>query len=286
MRRLLGSFDLATISGSRTRFRAALGYAMLPCAKIQSAALEVDRRFGESTLVCAGVNHVLDGNQTTLAFCAVRRVGPVNVAFEGRYCFPNRNFTLALRVGFGFGRNPLSGRPFLGPQGLTSGGAVALRTFADDNANGRLDEGEAPLRRVAFFAGTEEQRSDSDGRAFLGHLGDGNRASIRVDADSMPDIALAPARPGVEIVPHPGRIHVSDFAAVTLSDIEGTVAARSRSESDEFYLLERQPAGEYRLELDPQQAAALKTQLVDPLTHTFGGKSSVLRKSIYVKSTK
>ena len=30
MRRLLGSFDLATISGSRTRFRAALGYAMLP----------------------------------------------------------------------------------------------------------------------------------------------------------------------------------------------------------------------------------------------------------------
>ena len=286
MRRLLGSFDLATISGSRTRFRAALGYAMLPCAEIQSAALEVDRRFGESPLVCAGVNHVLDGNQTTLALSAVRRVSPVNVAFEGSYGFPNRNVTLALRVGFGFGRNPLSGRPFLGPQGLTSGGAVALRTFADDNANGRLDEGEAPLRGVAFFAGTEEQRSDSDGRAFLGHLGDGNRASIRVDADSMPDIALAPARPGVEIVPRPGRIRVSDFAAVTLSDIEGTVAARSRSESDEFYLLERQPAGEYRLELDPQEAATLTTQLVDPLTHTLGCKNSVLRKSIYVKSTK
>ena len=114
---------------------------------------------------------------------------------------PIATFTLALRVGFGFGRNPLSGRPFLGPQGLTSGGAVALRTFADDNANGRLDEGEAPLRGGAFFAGTEEQRSDSDGRAFLGHLGDGNRASIRVDADSMPDIALAPARPGVEDEP-------------------------------------------------------------------------------------
>ena len=310
-RRLLGSFDLATISGSRTRFRAALGYAMLPRAEIQSAAFEVDRRFGESTLVRAGVNHVLDGHQTTLALSAVRRVGPVNVAFDGSYGFPTRNFTLALRVGFGFGRNPLSGRAFLGRQGLTSGGAVALRAFADDNANGRLDEGEAPLKGVTFLAGTEEQRSDSDGRAFLGHLGDGNRASIRVDADSMPDIALAPARPGVEIVPRPGRIHVSDFAVVTLSDIEGTayfrgetgnravsrlqlrllradgtVAARTRSESDGFYLFERLPAGEYRLELDPQQAATLKIQLAEPMTYTLGGKSSVLRKSIYVKSTK
>lgn len=307
--RLLGSFDLATVSGSRTRYRASLGYGLLPAARLQSAALEADRRFGESTLVRAGITHTFAEHQTTLGLSAVRRTGPVNLAFDGNYGFPNRNFSLALRMGFSFGRNPLNGRGFIARPGLTSGGAAALRAFADGNANGRLDPGEEPVPGVTFLSGTEENRTDSAGRAFIASLGDGNRASIRVDADSMPDIALAPARPGIEIVPRPGRIHVSDFAIVTLSDIEGTayfrsesgtravsrlqlrllradgaVAARARSESDGFYLFERLPAGEYTLELDTQQAAALKIRLEAPVVLTIGGKSSVVRRPIYVKS--
>ena len=308
--RLLGTFDLATLTGSRTRYRASLGYGLAPHAELQSATLEADRRFGESTMVRAAVTHTLTDHQTTLGLSAVRRIGPVNLAFDGSYGFPTRNFSLALRVGFSFGRNPLDGRMFMARPGLTSGGVVALRAFADANSNGRLDPGEAPVPDVTFLSGTEESHSDKAGRALIGNLGDGNRASIRVDADSMPDIAIAPARPGIEIVPRPGRIHVSDFAIVTLSDIEGTayfraesgtravsrlqlrllradgtIAARTRSESDGFFLFERLPAGEYRLELDPQQAATLKIRLEAPVVLTLGGKASVLRQSITVKST-
>ena len=307
--RLLGTFDLATLTGSRTRFRASLGYGLAPKAELQSATIEADRRFGASTMVRAGVTHTLADHQTSLGLSAVRRIGPVNLAFDGSYGFPTRNFSLALRLGFSFGRNPLDGRLFMARPGLTSGGAVAVRAFADANGNGRFDPGEAPVPDVTFLSGTEESRSNAAGRTLIGNLGDGNRASIRVDADSMPDIALAPARPGVEIVPRPGRIHVSDFAIVTLSDIEGTayfraesgtravsrlqlrllradgtVASRTRSESDGFFLFERLPAGEYRLELDPQQAATLKIRLEAPVVLTLGGKASVLRKSIYVKS--
>jgi len=307
--RLLGTFDLATLSGSRTRYRASLGYALAPSAKLQSATLEADRRFGESTLVRAGITHTLADHQTTLGLSAVRRIGPVNLAFDGTYGFPTRNFSLALRMGFSFGRNPLTGHMFVARPGLTGGGAIALRAFADANANGRFDPGEAPVAGVTFLSGTEESHSDANGRALVGSLGDGNRASIRVDADSMPDIALAPARPGIEIVPRPGRIHVSEFAIVTLSDIEGTayfraesgtravsrlqlrllrtdgtVAARTRSESDGFFLFERLPGGDYHLELDPQQAAALKIRLEAPVALTLGNKNTVLRQSIYVKS--
>ncbi|MFM9934571.1 MAG: hypothetical protein ACKVOL_00065 [Novosphingobium sp.] len=308
-RRILGTFDLATLSGSRTRYRASLGYSLLPRAELQSATIEADRRFGENTLVRAGVTHTLTDHQTTLGLSAVRRIGPVNIAFDGSYGFPTRNFSLALRLGFSFGRNPLSGRTFLARPGLTSGGAVALRAFADSNANGRRDAGETPIEGVTFLSGTEESRSDAAGRAFIGNLGDGNRASIRVDTDSMPDIALAPSRPGVEVVPRPGRIHVSDFAIVTLSDVEGTayfraesgtravsrlqlrllradgtVAARARSESDGFFLFERLPAGQYMLDLDPQQAATLKIRLEAPVSISIGGKSTVVRQSITVKS--
>lgn len=307
--RLLGTFDLATLSGSRTRYRASLGYGLAPAINLHSVTLEADRRFGESTLVRGGVTHTIADHQTTLGLSAIRRIGPVNVAFDGSYGFPARNFSLALRAGFSFGRNPLSGRAFIARPGLTSGGAMAVGAFADANANGVRDPGEGPVAGVTFLSGTDENRTDVLGRAFITGLGDGARASVRVDSDSMPDIALAPARQGIEVVPRPGRIHTSDFAIVTLSDIEGTayfraesgtravsrlqlrllrpdgtLAARARSESDGFFLFERLRAGEYRLELDPQQAASLKIRLEGPVTLALGSKSSVLRQSIYVKS--
>ena len=307
--RLLGTFDLATLSGSKMRYRAGVGYALMPTVKLQTVTLEADRRFGENMLVRGGVTHTLTDNQTTLGLSAIRRVGPVNVAFDGAYGFPRRNFSVALRVGFSFGRNPLSGHVFLARPGLTSSGAAAVTAFADANANGVRDPGEDPVAGVTFLSGTHESRTDAQGRALIPGLGDGARASVRVDSDSMPDIALAPARPGIEIVPRPGRIHTSDFPIVTLSDIEGTayfrsesgtravsrlqlrllradgsLAARARSESDGFFLFERLPAGEYRLELEPQQAAALKIRLEGPVTLKLGGKSSVLRQSITVKS--
>lgn len=307
--RLLGTFDLATLSGSRTRYRASLGYGLAPTLNLQSVTLEADRRIGESTLVRGGVTHTLTDHQTTLGLSAIRRIGPINVAVDGSYGFPHRNYSLALRVGFSFGRNPLSGRAFIARPGLSSGGAMAVTAFADANANGVRDPGEGPVAGVTFLSGTDENRTDANGRAFIRGLGDGARASVRVDSDSMPDIALAPARPGIEVVPRPGRIHTSDFAIVTLSDIEGTayfrsesgtravsrlqlrllradgsLAAHARSESDGFFLFERLPAGEYHLELDSQQAASLKIRLEGPIKLTLGGKSSVLRQSIYVTS--
>ncbi|GEO01320.1 hypothetical protein NSE01_31520 [Novosphingobium sediminis] len=307
--RLLGNFDLATLSGSKMRYRAGLGYALTPTVKLQTVTLEADRRFGENTLLRGGVTHTLTDNQTTLSLSAIRRIGPVNVALDSSYGFPRRNYAVALRIGFSFGRNPLSGHGFLARPGLTSGGAAALTAFADTNGNGVRDADEAPVAGVTFLSGTHESQTDAQGHAFIPALGDGARASIRVDSDSMPDIALAPSRPGIELVPRPGRIHTSNFAIVTLSDIEGTayfragtgtravsrlqlrllrsdgsLAARARSESDGFFLFERLPAGQYRLELDPQQAASLKIKLEGPVTLTLGGKSSVLRQSIYVKS--
>jgi hypothetical protein len=114
-------------------------------------------------------------------------------------------------------------------------------------------------------------------------------------------------RPGIEVVPRPGRIHVSDFAIVSLSDVEGTayfrssakdravsrlrlrmlrpdgtIAAQARTESDGFYLFERLPAGDYRLELDPEQARALKIRIEAPIALKVSGKSRVLSQPVYV----
>jgi len=305
--RLTGSFDLATLAGSRTRFRASFDYGIVPGPKLIAATFAADRSFGPRTELRAAVSHTLADHETTLGLSAIRRLNAASLAFDGSYSVPSGHYSFTMRLGFSFGRNPLTGRMFLARPGLAAGGAAALRAFADDNGNGRFDPGEAPVPDVTFLSGTEETKTDAAGRALIAGLGDGTRASVRVDADSLPDITLAAARPGIELVPRPGRIHVSDFAIVSLSDVEGTayfrastgdravsrlrlrmlrpdgtIAASARTESDGFFLFERLPAGDYRLELDPDQAATLKIRIDAPIALKVSGKSRVLRQPVYV----
>ena len=308
--RLTGSFDLATLAGSRTRYRASFDYGILPGPKLIAATIAADRSFGPRTELRAAVSHTFADHETRLGFSAIRRLSAASLAFDGSYGVPSGTYSFTMRLGFSFGRNPLTGRMFLARPGLAAGGAAALRAFADDNGNGRFDPGETPVEGVTFLSSNEESKTDRDGRALIAGLGDGTRASIRVDADSLPDISLAAARPGIELVPRPGRIHVSDFAIVSLSDVEGTayfraskqdravsrlrlrvlradgtIAATTRTESDGFYLFERLPAGDYRIELDPDQAATLKIRLEAPIALKVSGKSQVFRQQIYVLTT-
>ncbi|WP_295530472.1 hypothetical protein [Novosphingobium sp. Chol11] len=301
--RLTGSFDLATLGGSRTRLRASFDYGIIPGPKLIAATIAADRSFGPRTELRAAVSHTLADHETTLGFSAIHRLRAASLAFDGSYGARSGHYSLTMRLGVSFGRNPLTGRMFLARPGL----AAALRAFADDNGNGHFDPGEPPVPDVTFLSGTEETKTDAAGRALIAGLGDGTRASVRVDADSLPDITLAAARPGIELVPRPGRVHVSDFAIVSLSDVEGTayfrsgsadravsrlrlrmvrpdgtIAASARTESDGFYLFERLAAGDYRLELDPEQAATLKIRIEAPIALKVSGKSRVLRQPVYV----
>ena len=78
------------------------------------------------------------------------------------------------------------------------------------------------LSDVDFRIGSGHSKTDASGVAFIGRLGDGNRANLTADRESLPDIALAPVNEGIEVVPRAGRVHVTDYAVQELSDIEGT----------------------------------------------------------------
>lgn len=302
-RQLLASFDLATLSGSRWQVRAGLGTRVLPRPAFASAAVEVNRRIGEETLVAASASHAFDNRQTQLGLSAVRRLARMTVGLDASVGFPDRRYAAMLRLGFSIGRNPLDGRLFLARPGLASSGAVMVDAFRDSNGNGRRDAGEPALPGAAFTAGAEVVQSNRRGQAFLGQLGSGMRTSVQVDVDSLPDIALAPLTRGVEVVPRPGRIHVSHFAIQALSEIEGTarfasagvgrrrevsglavqlvdargaVVAQVRSEADGFYLFEQVRPGTYVLRVDPDQVRryGLVAQDSAPITVTGDGRGA------------
>jgi hypothetical protein len=104
--------------------------------------------------------------------------------------------------------------------------------------------------------------------------------------NSLPDPYMFPARAGVEVVPRPGRTHRSVFPVVAVSEVEGhayfqggdanravsnvqlqlvdaksNVVASVRTEYDGYFFMERVAPGQYRIRIDPDQAAKLNIKL-------------------------
>ncbi|WP_298283086.1 carboxypeptidase-like regulatory domain-containing protein [Novosphingobium sp.] len=275
-----GSFDLSTLSSGRTRYRAAIDYRLTPGRKVTRAAAEIDRTFGPDTLFKASVGRLFETGETALGASAVHRLGPLALALDANMILPRKEHSVVLRVGFSFGRNPVSRGFFLAQPGLTAGGAVAVKAFADGNGNRVHDPDEALIEGVEIDTGAQVARTGPGGVALLGQLGNATRSFVRMNAETLPDIAMAPDRAGFAIKPRPGRIHVSQFAVDMLGEIEGTAAfgqdrrgvsglalvllnaegaqvARARTGAGGTFLFEQVRPGRYRLEIEANQAKRL-----------------------------
>ncbi|MCY1669497.1 hypothetical protein OVA07_00520 [Novosphingobium sp. SL115] len=302
---MLGSFDLSSLSGSRTRFRASLGYALAPQLRVTQGRVELDRTFGPRTLVKLSAGRTFDTRETTLGTSAVHRVGPFALALDSSITLPRKEHAVVARVGVSFGRNPVSQSWFLAQPGLAAGGAVAASAFVDANGNQQRDRDEALVDDVEFDTGTQVARSNRAGVALLGQLGNANRTFLRLNAESLPDLAMAPAAPGFEFVPRPGRIHVSQFAIDTLGEIEGIAVfgaeqrgvsglvltlvdasgrqvGRVRTSGGGTFLFEQVRPGTYRVLIDPGQAKrlALVAGVADAIV--LDGKQQVIRVTLPV----
>ncbi|WP_395327925.1 hypothetical protein WBP06_12090 [Novosphingobium sp. BL-8H] len=310
---VIGTFDLSTLNGSRTQVRAAASYTLVPDPRLEAVSLEVDRSLDDRTLVRASAAQTFHRRDTQLGLSAERRFRRFTLAFDGTYGLRNKVHSVALRLGFGFGRDPLTDRVYVAPPGQALSGAVALRAYEDRNGDGQYDTGDKVLPEVAFGSGIGTGETDGQGVVLLTGLPAGTRVSVQVDPTSLPDIALAPVTRGIEVVPRPGRIHRADFAVVAMSEIEGTayfeaaarsggkarsrgvsglqlrlidaagkVASSARTEADGFYLFEQVRPGRYTLAIDPDQAARLKIVLRDAVAVDVGPSGSTLSRDLFV----
>ena len=309
---LIGAFDLSSYSGRRTQFRAMLAYTMLPQLGISEAGVEVDRAIDDRTAIRGGVTYSITGHETTLTASTQHRFDRFTLSFDGSYGAPQRDYSFVLRMAFSFGRNPLTGKAFMARPGLSSSGAVVARAFHDVNGDGQFGPGDEPLAGVDFNTGSQHGTTDKQGETLIGAIGDGTRTNLRIDNATLPDIALAPASEGVELVPRAGRIQIANFAVVTLSDVEGTAyfvstdktaksdrrevsglilwlvdakgkqVAHSRTEGDGYFLFEQLRPGDYSLRIDPKQAAALHIHLDREIPLHLDAKGSSPRVTVRV----
>jgi hypothetical protein len=137
--------------------------------------------------------------------------------------------------------------------------------------------------------------------ALLTGLGDGRPAQVSMMTNSLPDPYMFPSRQGVEVVPRPGRTHRSLFPVVATSEVEGhaffqggdakrpvsnvqlqlvdakgDVIASVRTEYDGYFFMERVAPGQYRIRIDPEQAAKLNIKLVGGVPLTAGSDGGLI----------
>lgn len=279
---LSGMFDLARLSGSRLDLRGGLGYRILPDFKPISAAIQADYAIDDRSLFNASIGHSFENSETFMGLSATRQFDRFSLSLDSNYNLKSKAYSVALRLGFSLGRNPISRQPFIDRPGLATSGAVAIRAYHDKDGNDRFGPPDEPLEGLTFFSGTQSKVTDRAGLALIGDLPGGSRSRLQVDQDSIQDIALAPKERGFEVVPRPGRIHVKDFAVVDVSEVtgtavfdsgdgskpvsglrleligaDGTVAAETRSESDGYFFFEQVLPGTYAIRVQPDQAVRL-----------------------------
>jgi hypothetical protein len=304
---LFGSFDLTTLSHKRMNYRAEVDYSIAPDPRLVGGSIEADYALASRTTVKASLGYVMVNSAAHIGLSAVRNFDRFTLAFDGSYGFPDNTYSAGLRLGFSFGRNPLDDSLFVAQPGLAMNGAVAIRAYRDENGDGMFDGNDTVVPDLTFNTTNSGTTTNSRGIAFIGKMGDGNRASYQLDVDSLPDIDLAPISAGLEIVPRAGRIHVSEFGIIAMSEVEGTAyfsgegnqravsglvlrllnangdqVSRTRTEADGYFLFEQVQPGNYRIELDPGQAQSLKIAMDGDIDFAIGPKTEIRREVLKV----
>lgn len=261
------------------RLRGTTEWQIAPDARLRRAELSGYWSRGgdadwEAALGYEGVEQRVRGRLTHVRRLAgLALAGTVEAASDGSVA-AGLNLTFSLdrgRSGWRFSR-----------QSLAANGSVRAQVFRDENGNG-LRDGDEQVEAGAFVtAGLRpaERPTGKDGWTAVRGLDNYRAVAIGVDASSLSDPNLVPAKPAQLVVPRPGvaaevLIPLVGGGAIEgtllkdgggafegldleLVDAAGRVVATTRSDYDGYFLFERVAAGRYALRLSDGSAAAAK----------------------------
>lgn len=187
-----------------------------------------------------------------------------------------------LNLAFSLGRDPRGTQIRMSANKLASQGQVIAQVYRDRNGDGVRQPDEPVEKDVQIAAGrvAVETLTDSSGRVIVDTLTPFQPVLIGVDASSLPDPLVQPAGPGVVVTPRPGIAIAVDLPLraagevqgilvragggllegvdIELIDVEGHVAAVTRSEFDGYFLFEGVPYGRYTLRVAKISADAAR----------------------------
>ncbi|WP_293880857.1 collagen binding domain-containing protein [Sphingomonas sp.] len=278
---------LANARIGRVRVRGEARFRLAPESRFQSAALVGEWSAGGDLTHAndwrAEVGYDRDLHRARAGIGYVRRFDRVAVTFSGEGA-TDGSIAAGLNLAFSIGPDPRRhGGIRLTSDKLASHGSTMVRVYRDTNNNGRRDPGEPLEKNVQVSAGRipVDAVTDAEGQVIVDNLEPFQPVLIGIDGSSLPDPLVQPSTSGLVVTPRPGVTQAIELPLVSAGDVDGTlaragggtmegmdlelvdvegrVAATTRSDFDGFFLFEGVPYGQYHVRIARLSAAATRT---------------------------
>jgi hypothetical protein len=294
---LSGYFAGSTFRSYKWQFRSTLDFQMLPDLKASSLSITADRQISDKTSLRFGLGQPLDNfNGFNLTASSVFKTSYGDLAFTGDYNNANHSWQLGAQLNFGLDYNPALGRYDITRPGPGSGGSVLFFAFLDRNGNGVFDAGDEPVANVGVEGAETHALTGKDGRLFITGVGAGPTARLLVNLDKVENTSVLTPPTTIQFSPHAGSFTTILFPMRPTGEVmvkidlrrpdgnlvgvsavnvrlvgEKEKAFEAKTEYDGSASFQNLPAGIYRVELEPEQAARLRMSLVKAVTVNIKG---------------
>lgn len=266
--------------------RGQANYSLAPSWELTALALSAERRLPLGYIVNAAVTRTLDTAETRYGLGLNKKLGQYGLGINGAYS-THGEFTLSAQLFAALGREPRTADWVFEGLPMADSGLASVRVFLDENLNGEMDEGEAPLKGVGFSidGGKRELRTNAEGIAYLRRLPTKQGVNLTVDPATLEDPQWLVQTEGVQLVPRAGRPAELDFPVIMTGEVDGAVllvrgknsrplagvtlellpldpgrppVREARTAFDGFYVIESIPPGDYLLRVSPADLKRLR----------------------------
>lgn len=284
--------------------RAQANYSLTPSWDLTAVALSAERRLGFGYLLNTSVARTLLAPETRYGFGLTKKIGQYGIGINSAYSTRDE-ITLGAQFFAALGREPRTADWVFEGLPMADSGFASVRVFLDENLNGKMDRGEAPLQGVGFSVdgGKRELRTDARGIAYLRRLPTRQAVNLTVDPATLEDPQWLVTNEGVQLVPRAGRSAELDFPVIMTGEVDGSVflvqaddsrplagvtvelltfdAARkplrqTRTAFDGFYILESVPPGQYLLRICPADLQRLSLADTGQRLITVSAKGDII----------
>lgn len=272
--------EVALIGSGRiknVRLRGSTEWEVAPHSRFERAELSAYWSAGETTDWEGAVAYEGSARRARGRLSYIRRFDRLGLALTGEAASDG---SVAAGVSLNFSLDGGAGGWRMSRQALANAGSVRASVYRDLNANGTRDGGEPMEKGALITAGlrVSDQPTDAKGVAAVAGLENYRAIAIGVDASSLVDPTLVPAKAAQVVVPRPGIMANVEIGLVGGGDIEGVlvksgggalegldvelvdragqVVATTRSDYEGFFLFERVAYGEYMVRLSKGSAEA------------------------------
>lgn len=293
-RSLLGNLQVSR-NIAQMSVRGQLAYTLEPNTQINNGSLAADFPFANNYLMNLSASREFSMQSNSYSLNLNRNFS--NFSVRGGINYDTLGgYTLGLQLFTSLGHDPRANQWLFNVQPTANTGAVAARVFVDYNQNGAFDTGDEPLKGVSLLVNNRNTpaKTGANGLIYLNHLEPGRDAAIELNTRTLEDAQWMPLKPGVSIVPRPGRVVSLDFPVVMTTDIDGTVQLAknnlkrgvgdvlleltdangalvhtARSSFDGYYFIPGVKPGRYKMHVSPEQTRKLRLQPVEPQSVTI-----------------